>query len=268
MGKTMSMRCAKCGMVFRSLTSVKSATSMRDRHVREAHANARKRSLAVGVRQRSDMYRKRLDRLLAGFDAGENPPPVRVYVLCPIRRAFGLGLFAGAREAFARIGVSPSAVRRTQGFDIVQKPHVRRFRRWMPYSPRVPKPEDVVTAALLRCFIPCAARAFRDNQDLRYVLFAEDDCRFRRKLKASVLLTAAADAGDRAAWLGYPKVGAHLLSFNHVAMAAFREHAAKEMASRPFALDALLNRLWRQGLVYAPGVSLAQQMKHAAVGRR
>ena len=89
---------------------------MRDRHVREAHANARKRSLAVGVRQRSDMYRKRLDRLLAGFDAVEDPPPVRVYVLWPIRRAFGLGLFAGARAAFARIGVSPSAVRRMQGF--------------------------------------------------------------------------------------------------------------------------------------------------------
>ena len=67
---------------------------MRDRHVREAHANARTRSLAVGARQRSDMYRKRLDRFLAGFDAGENPPPVRVYVLCPIRRAFGLGIFA------------------------------------------------------------------------------------------------------------------------------------------------------------------------------
>ena len=69
---------------------------------------------------------------------------------------------------------------------------------------------------------------------------------FRRKLKASVLLTAAADAGDRAAWLGYgrrrgcPKDGAHLLILSRVALAAFREHAAKEMAPRPCAVDALL----------------------------
>ncbi len=97
---------------------------------------------------------------------------------------------------------------------------------------------------------------------MRYVFFAEDDCRFRAHFRAAHLMNAASKARNRVAWLGCgrrrgsPKVGAHLVSVNRAALAAFDEHARKVLGSRSLALDILLNRLWRQGLVYVPTVTL------------
>ena len=70
MVRTFEQRRAQCGRLFRRMTTAKSVTIMQDSHAREVHAGLRERTLAVDVRQRSDMLRKRVNRLVPGFGWG------------------------------------------------------------------------------------------------------------------------------------------------------------------------------------------------------
>ena len=84
------------------------------------------------------------------------------------------------------------------------------------------------------------------NQQARYVLFVEDDCRLVSGVRLSDILSAARRARSRIAWLGYgmrrgePKVGAHLVCFCRAALAQFRTDAAAADPRGILAFDTLL----------------------------
>ena len=143
----------------------------------------------------------------------------RMLVLCPLRRELRLALFTGARKSFLRLGFPAASIRRAQGADLAQATS----------RDRVPRPCMVVTRALLRDFVPAARAIFAQTPGVRYVWFAEDDCRVKRGVSLEAIVEACRVAcGLREiAWLGFrksggePKIGAQLLSFSRSALARF-----------------------------------------------
>ena len=190
---------------------------------------------------------------------------VRVLVLCPLRREVRLALFTGARKSFLRLGIPAASIRRVQGVDLA---------RATPRD-RVPRPCMVVARALLRDFVPAARAIFAHTPRVRYVVFAEDDCRMKRGVSLEALIEACRISCGlrRAAWLAFktsrcePKVGAHLLSFNRSDLPRFVQDAAEVDPSGTLALDTLLHALWKDGRVWAPENTMATQLGHALKGR-
>ena len=88
------------------------------------------------------------------------------------------------------------------------------------------------------------------------------------------ILDAAKVAEGRVAWLGYgrrqgpPKIGAHFVSFNRAALAAFKRYAREILRGGPLAFDTLLHRFWKMGRARAPFTSMAHPVRHASRGRR
>ena len=107
---------------------------------------------------------------------------------------------------------------------------------------------DGCTVVLLH-IIYCGTRACCEDRTLRFAWFAQDDCRFRPKVRLTDVLDAAKEADGRVARLGYgrrqglPKVGARLVSFSRAALAAFRRDAREILEAGPFAFDTLVRLL-------------------------
>ena len=131
-----------------------------------------------------------------------------------------LGLFTAARNSLVDVGIGASAARRLQGLDLA----LQRRRDGVPNA------AAVVLRAVLRDFLPRAGAAFTVNQQVRYVLSVEDDCRLVSGVRLSDILSAARRARSRLAWLGYgmrrgeTKVGARLVCFCRVALAPSQKH--------------------------------------------
>ena len=175
-----------------------------------------------------------------------------------------LGLFTAARNSLVDVGIGTSAVRRLQGVDLA----LQRRRDGVPNA------AAVVLRAVLRDFLPRACAVFTANQQVRYVLFVEDDCRLVSGVRLSDILSVARRARSRIAWLGYgmrrgePKVGAHLVCFCRVALARFRTDAAAADPRGTLAFGTLLHKLWRLGRAWVPSETLAVQVRRTLKCRR
>lgn len=252
--------CLHCGVAFRSAISLKSASTARDRHVREGHGSRAGRVLARRRRRTTDSKRHKIARRSCHTAQAALAASVRVMVLCPYRREAALGLFQAACRSFVDVGMPVQNIRRKQGIDLLRHPEVRRC--------------DVVTRFIVRDFVPAAHKLFEKFPDLRFVWFVEDDCRVKAGTALADLLTASQQAGDCIGWLGYgrrggePKVGAHLVSFSRRALMRFSVKSCSILATRKLAFDTLLHALWQQDCVWVPRVSLACQAGHSAKGRR
>ena len=110
---------------------------------------------------------------------------VRMLILCPLRREMQIALFTGARLSFLRLGIPAASIRRLQGIDLA---------RATPRD-RAPKPSMVVSRALFRDFAPAARAVFEQTPRVRYVWFAEDDCRVQRGVSLQALIEACRIAG-------------------------------------------------------------------------
>ena len=231
--------------------SLKSASTARDRHVRELHGARGGRAWAVRRRRATDSKRHKMARLSAYTAQVALAASVRVLVLCPYRREAALGLFQAACRSFVDVGVPVHSIRRKQGIDLLHYPEVRRC--------------DVVTRFIVRDFIPAANKLFEQSPHLQFVWFVEDDCRLKAGTALADLMTASHQAGDCIGWLGYgrrggePKVGAHLVSFSRRALKQFSVKSCSILATRKLAFDTLLHALWKQDCVWVPRASLACQ---------
>ena len=129
----------------------------------------------------------------------------------------------------------------------------------------------VVSRALFRDFVPAASAISEQTPRVRYVWFAEDDCRVKRGVSLQALVEACCIASGlrKIAWLGFnksrgePTIGAHLLSFTRGALTRFLGDVAKVRSSNTLAVDTLLHALWKDGRVWAPEKSMATQTNHA-----
>ena len=191
---------------------------------------------------------------------------MRVCILCPLRTEKRLALFTVARLSFASMGVPPQYIRRLQGVDLARR----------AVRDGTPRACMVVGRALFRDFVPAAHSIFATTPMVRYILFAEDDCRMVRDASLEELVEACRTACSlrTPAWLafkqrrGEPKVGAHLLAFSCCYLNVFVKDAAAKDPSGTLALDSLLRALWQDGRVWTPGKSLAVQAVHELKGRR
>ena len=251
--------CDVCNAALSSITSAKSARSCRDRHKREAHGHGALRWRREQNKKRQSSYRRA--RRTVQKTATQT---LRAYVLRPLRRERLLCLFAGARNSLVDVGIGISAVRRLQGVALA----LQRRRDGVPTA------AATVLRAVLQDFLPRTRAVFTVNQQVRYVLFVEDDCRLVSGVRLSDILSAARRARSRIAWLGYgmrrgePKVGAHLVCFCRVALARFRTDAADADPRGTLAFDTLLRKLWRLGRAWAPSETLAAQARRPLKGRR
>ena len=134
-----------------------------------------------------------------------------------------------------------------------------------------------IQSSASRCsatFIPKALACLRENPQVRYVLFVEDDCRMLAGTRVPHLLAVAREARGRTAWLGYsfrhgePKVGAHLVCFSRVSLSHFRAYAEEADPLGRLVFDTVLHAMWTRGRVWAPAAPLAYQERHALQGRQ
>ena len=114
------------------------------------------------------------------------------------------------------------------------------------------------------------------NPKLRYVFFAEDDCRLKRGRGFADARNAALAAGSKIGWLGHfirngaPRYGAHLLSFSSASLIHLDElYEASVWGGLP-AFDTVLYRLSAKNseAIYVAPESIASQAAHALAGRR
>ena len=127
------------------------------------------------------------------------------------------------------------------------------------------------------CFVaPVHSVLLAANPRVRYILFAEDDCRLARDVSLEHLIESCRTACSlrKPAWLafkqrrGKPNFGAHLLAFSRCSLNVFVKDAAAKDPCGTLALDTLLRALWQEGRVWTPRKSLAVQALHALKGRR
>ena len=261
MGKTFEAKCNECSKCFYSFTSEKSARSCRDRHFREVHTLG-----ALRWRRACNARRQAAARLVSSASEHADGASLRLFILCPLRREKMLGLFTAARLSFASIGVPPQYVRRLQGVDLARR----------DLRDEHPRACTVVGCALFRIFVPAANAIFAANPRVRYILFAEDDCRLARDVSLEHLIESCRTACSlrKPAWLafkqrrGKPNFGAHLLAFSRCSLNVFVKDAAAKDPCGTLALDTLLRALWQEGRVWTPRKSLAVQALHALKGRR
>jgi hypothetical protein len=162
--------------------------------------------------------------------------------------------------------VPPQYVRRLQGVDLARR----------DLRDEHPRACTVVGCALFRNFVPAANAIFAANPSVRYILFAEDDCRLARAVSLEHLIESCRTACSlrKPAWLafkqrrGKPNFGAHLLAFSRCSLNVFVKDAAAKDPCGTLALDTLLRALWLEGRVWTPCKSLAVQALHALKGRR
>lgn len=200
-------------LISEAMSLLKSASSSRDRHIREAHDNS-----GLFRRRKTNAKRIAAMRRFARGPASALADRARVLVLCPIRRELQLGLFfTSTRDSFVDTGFPVLAVRRFQGIDL-QRNKVR---------DGVKSASAAVTKSFLRFFVYNACAIWSTCPRDVNVFFAEDDCRFLPGVDVQAVLRAAKAAGRCAGWLGYglrngqPRVGAHLLSFTQAGAERF-----------------------------------------------
>ena len=150
----------------------KSARSCGDRQFREAHTRG-----ALRWRRVRNARRQAVARLITRTAKRAVWAAVRVLVLRPLRREKRLAHFTAARHSFANLGVPLEHIRRLQGVDLARCAH----------RDGTPRPRMVVGRALLRDFVPAAYFIFATTPRVRYILFAEDDCRMKREATLDAL---------------------------------------------------------------------------------
>ena len=202
--------CPTCRKVFKGST-LKSAKSARDRHIREKHKAPRAAAKAAAERKRRNAVGARLRR---AREAHEECAPVAALVLCPLRRDAAVGYFEKTAEQL--IGAGVLNAQRMQGYDLAKAPK----------AAQACTSQQVVMKAFEDIFMPRAQRMFDADPQLKFVLFVEDDMSFQQGIGKAELLAALGDARARAAaWLGRC-----LLSFNSPERFAQRSRALAQLA--------------------------------------
>ena len=182
-----------------------------------------------------------------------------IIVLCPQRRYV---MFEQTRAHFVKAGFHISKIKRREGIDLQKHPHIPR--------------RQVITTYVLEYLRLELQQRFIQNPNLRYIMFAEDDCRLKRGTCAENVMQAALAAGPKIGWLGYyirqgaPRYGCHVLSFSPASTTHIDElHKQHQKGGLP-AFDTVLHHLASDNaeVIYVPPSPLASQAAHAFVGRR
>ena len=171
-------------------------------------------------------------------------------------------MFEQTRAHFVKAGFHISKIKRREGIDLQKHPHIPRH--------------QVITTYVLEYLRLELQQRFIQNPNLRYIMFAEDDCRLKRGTCAENVMQAALAAGPKIGWLGYyirqgaPRYGCHLLSFSPASTTHLDElHKQHQKGGLP-AFDTVLHHLASDNaeVIYVPPSPLASQAAHAFVGRR
>ncbi len=120
-------------------------------------------------------------------------------------------------------------------------------------------------------FLPRAARVLETNQQMQFVLFAEDDSTLHKKITAAEVNDALGNAQSKVAvWLGYyilrgEPTGAQLVGFSREAVKSFQNYL-KDIHRRDHShlhgFDTFLRNLISQGLVRLVQKTVAYQRGH------
>ena len=183
------VKCPTCRKVFKGST-LKSARSSRDRHVRETHQGSRASAKCVARKRRMDAQAAVRRRARA---TTETRIPVAALVLCPLRRAdHAVGHYYAA-TAEQLMGAGVHEVQRIQGYDLTSP--TRRAESCTS--------SQVVMKAFEDIFLARAAAVLDSDPALKHVLFVEDDMSFQQGIGPQELRAALGDARSSAAvWLG------------------------------------------------------------------
>ena len=171
-------------------------------------------------------------------------------------------MFEQTRAHLVQRGFHISKIKRGEGIDLQKHTDIPRH--------------QVITKYVLEYLRPELKHRFLLNPKLRYVFFAEDDCRLKPGKCARDARKAALAAGSKIGWLGYfirngaPRYGAHLLSFSSASLIHLDElYKASVWGGLP-AFDTVLYRLSAKNseAIYVAPQSIASQAAHALAGRR
>ena len=179
--------CPTCRKVFKGST-LKSAKSSRDRHIREQHKAPRAAAKVAAERKRRNAVGARLRR---AKEVHSECTSVAALVLCPLRRDAAVGYFETTAQQL--IGAGVHNARRMQGYDLAKG-----VKKQQACSTN-----EVVMKAFEDVFMPRAQKMFDADPQLKFVLFVEDDMSFQQGIGKAELLAALGDARAKAAsWLG------------------------------------------------------------------
>ena len=171
-------------------------------------------------------------------------------------------MFQQTRAHLVQRGFHISKIKRREGIDLQKHTDIPRH--------------QVITKYVLEYLRPELKDRFSLNPNLRYVFFAEDDCRLKLGKCARDARTAALAAGSKIGWLGYfirngaPRYGAHLLSFSRASLIHLDELLDQHREGGLPAFDTVLYRLSAKNseAIYVAPESIASQAAHALAGRR
>ena len=264
-------RCPHCSASRTGFSSKKSSASSKNRHIREKH---KKGGAALAVRRKHRDARAHKDTRVH-FRVQGAPTQARIplsetaragtaaeydiIVLCPQRRYV---MFEQTRAHFVKAGFHISKIKRREGIDLQKHPYIPRH--------------QVITTYVLEYLRLELQQRFIQNPNLRYIIFAEDDCRLKRGTCAENVMQVALAAGPKIGWLGYyirqgaPRYGCHHLSFSPASTTHLDElHKQHQKGGLP-AFDTVLHHLASDNaeVIYVPPSPLASQAAHAFVGRR
>ena len=179
--------CPTCRKVFKGST-LKSAKSSRDRHIREQHKAPRAAAKVAAERKRRNAVGARLRR---AKEVHSECTSVAALVLCPLRRDAAVGYFETTSQQL--IGAGVHSAQRMQGYDLAKG-----VKKQQACSST-----QVVMKAFEDIFLPRAQRMFDTDPQLKFILFVEDDMSFQQGIGKAELLAALGDARTKAAaWLG------------------------------------------------------------------
>ena len=273
--------CPHCSASRAGFKTKKSAQSSKNRHIREKHKPGG--SALAGTRRRRDARaheaqrahhtvrgtplrskRQRAGHVMHNAKLSMTSrlgwaAEYECFVLCPQRRH---EMFQQTRAHLVQRGFHISKIKRREGIDLQKHTDIPRH--------------QVITKYVLEYLRPELKDRFLQNPKLRYVFFAEDDCRLKPGKCARDARKAALAAGSKIGWLGYfirngaPRYGAHLLSFSSESLYHLDElYAASVWGALP-AFDTVLYRLSAKNseAIYVAPESIASQAAHALAGRR
>jgi len=218
----MRLWCRDCGYTVHGATA-KICRNNLSRHIRERHGDG-----SALTRRRSQQARRKLavHHGLVGCTVQPSPScracaGVLVYVTSPAQRD---DMFNATLSELVRIGVPVAAVRRRRGFAFRA---ARAGNMPVGHCARPTRPPEGLRLNTFlmwdfhKNFIPTALRACEgSNNDVKVVLWVEDDTRFADGIQAQDIIAAVRNAEPSFVWLGYilkagkPHWGSHLLGFS------------------------------------------------------
>ena len=181
------------------------------RHRRETHK--RRARACAHHRQSQQRTYQRVIRNAAILKESSKPPrsrvrvpvpyidrTIRCHVLCPGRREVENEMYSTTRQSLATIGAPPDSIHREVGWDFRTGEHI---------PEHIPKliPSKWLHVWFYYAFLPAVEILFRDDPELEYVCYVEDDAKPAKGVTFQKIATALRLAGKSVSWLGYSSVG-------------------------------------------------------------